>query len=153
MSVEAILKRLEQKGYFPMTVAGGIVTSHQGAVLKDFHMWTRKLYEYEDGTKQIRTAQVIELKEAALHYWRDGWVPTKPIEEDLLRLFENELRNHGGLKREGYNFSDSSFLEMPAEIPAEYALPGAEINSPLKGQPTEEQLEGIRASRTPNPGA
>src|SRR3989304_7325265 len=104
-----------RKGYIPLAVSplGGI--SWRGERLTDFWMWNRQYTVYRGGTRHIQTVMVTELKEAALRYWRDRWVPIRPVDEDFLRRMEEALRAHQGLKAEGVRLPDGPFLRLPAE--------------------------------------
>ncbi len=113
---EAMLK----KGYVPLRGDNLAAIGWQSEHLKDFWMWTRRFMENDDGTRRIRTVKVTELKDAAIHYWRHGWVPLKPVDDALLRRMERVLREHRGLKREGVRFPDTPFLERPGPIPEEF---------------------------------
>lgn len=107
-----------KKGFIPLVgdKNHGCI-SWQGEPLKDFWMWNKQFNILPDGGKSLQTVQVTELKTAAMHYWRDGWVPVNPMAEDLLRRMENALRNHRGLKMEGTQFPDGPFLKMPDLLP------------------------------------
>ncbi len=96
---------------------GGI--AWQGELLRDFWMWNRQYTEYRGGVRLIQTVRVTDLKEAAIRYWRDRWVPLKPVDEDLLRRMEACLRAHRGLRDAGVRFPDTEFLTMPEPIPEE----------------------------------
>ncbi len=89
----------------------------QGEHLKDFWMWNRQFNGRKGDIRHIQTVRVAELKEAALRYWRDGWIPIKPVDEGMLRRMEQALRLHRGLNAEGVRFPDAHFLKMPEEIP------------------------------------
>lgn len=129
----------------------------QGDFLRDFWMWNGQFTKYEGSVRHIQTVKVADLKEAALRYWRDGWVPVKPVDEGFLRSMERVLREHGGLKREGVRFPEAPFLKMPPEIPDE-AL-GAEVRAYLglpavekkklvpEGAVPEEVLESFKKTR------
>jgi hypothetical protein len=119
----AINDAMLKKGYMPLVSGDLIGIGWQGEELKDFWMWNRRLTEYEGGVKRICTVKVVTLREAALHYWRDGWVPLKPVTGDFLRRMERALRGHAGLKREGVVVPDTEFLQMPEEIPPEQMGP------------------------------
>ena len=108
-----------RKGYMPLAMNeyGGI--SWQGERIDELWMWNRQFNVLEDGTRTIQTARVTELKEAALRYWRDGWVPVGPVDDGLLRRMEDALRSHQGLRRAGVNFPEGRFLAPPEEIPEE----------------------------------
>lgn len=112
-----------RKGYVPLAVNeyGGI--GWQGEGLDDFWMWNRQYIESEDGRRLLQTVKVTELKEAAMRYWRDGWLPVRPIGEDLLRRMEDTLRGHRGLRLAGVSFPEGSFLKQPEPVPAEHLPP------------------------------
>ncbi len=116
---EAMLK----KGYVPLRGDNLAAIGWQSEYLMDFWMWNRRFVESDDGTKRISTVRVTELKDAALHYWRHGWVPLRPVDDDFLRKMERVLREHSGLKREGVRFPDKPFLDMPEPIPEEFLGP------------------------------
>jgi len=146
-----------EKGYIPLVAGDHVGIGWQGSYLDDFWMWNRRFIEYEGGVRHIRTVRVSELKEAALHYWRDGWVPIRPVTEDLLGRMEAALRAHRGLKTEGVTLPDGPFLEMPEEIPTEHF--GPEVREYLglsavestglvrKSAASEEALDGLRRER------
>jgi hypothetical protein len=114
-----------KKGYIPIACDMRGAISWKGEYLHDFWMWNRQHMESKDGKRLIQTIRVTELKEAALKYWRDKWVPVLPIDEEFLRRMEQALRDHRGLKRQGVKFPEGAFLEMP--------------------EPIEDMLEGIGA--------
>ncbi|MFQ5465706.1 MAG: hypothetical protein ACE5EI_07240 [Thermodesulfobacteriota bacterium] len=115
---------LVKKGYIPLAMNeyGGI--SWQGERIDELWMWNRQFNVLEDGTRTIQTARVTELKEAALRYWRDGWVPVGPVDDGLLRRMEDALRSHQGLRRAGVSFPGGRFLGPPEEIPEEFKPAG-----------------------------
>ena len=94
---------------------GGI--AWQGEILRDFWMWNRQFTENKDGSRVIQTVRVMDLKEAAIRYWRDKWVPLVPVDEDFLRRMEATLRAHRGLRDLGVTFPAGEFLSMPDPIP------------------------------------
>lgn len=106
-----------KKGYFPLALNRYAGIAWQGEYLKDFWMWNRQFNEEKGNRRHIQTVRVTELKDAALRFWRDGWIPVKPIDEGMLRRMEQALRCHRGLKAEGVRFPDTDFLKMPEEIP------------------------------------
>lgn len=126
-----------KKGYIPLAWDRYAGISWQGEHLGGFWMWNGKFTEYEGGVKHIRTVKVGELKEAALHYWRDKWVPLKPVGESFLRRMEQALREHKGLKREGVKFPDGPFLKAPEEIPEEYFGPDVRRYLGLRAKETD----------------
>lgn len=117
------------RGYIPLACNRYAGVAWQGEYLKDFWMWNSQLTHYEGGVRLIQTVKVSELKEAALRYWRDGWVPLKPVDSAFLRRMEGALRAHRGLKKEGIDFPDTPFLKMPEPIPVEFF--GAEVRAYL----------------------
>lgn len=119
ITVESFLKR----GYVPLACNQYAGVAWRGECLKDFWMWNRQYAEYSGNVKYIETIKVTDLKEAALRYWRDGWVPLRPVDEGLLRMMEKALRAHRGLKKNGVKFPDNDFLKMPEEIPEKYLGP------------------------------
>ncbi|MFQ5354609.1 MAG: hypothetical protein ACE5DR_06645 [Thermodesulfobacteriota bacterium] len=118
-----------KKGFYSLAsdVRGGI--AWQGELLRDFWMWNRQYREYSGGVRLIQSVRVTDLKEAALRYWRDKWVPLKPPSDDLLRRMEDCLRKHQGLKDAGIIFPDTAFLNSTEAIP-EGAM-GAEVRKHL----------------------
>jgi hypothetical protein len=121
--MEVLADSILKKGYIPLACDRYAAVAWQGEYLPDFWMWNGKFTEYEGGIKHIRTAKVGELKEAALHYWQDKWVPLRQVDEGFLRRMERALREHQGLKREGVKFPDGQFLKAQEEIPEEYLGP------------------------------
>jgi len=147
-----------KKGYIPLACSRHAGVAWQGESLGEFWMWNRQFTEYEGGIKRIQTVKVTELKEAALRYWRDKWVPVRPIDEALLRRMENTLRRHRGLMAQGVTFPDGQFLSMPEPIPQENL--GPELRKMLglpedksaaglkrKGEPSGKVLEGYKKSK------
>ncbi len=110
-----VLQQMIKKGYMPLAGNEFAAIGFEGNALNDFWMWTKSYIETAGGEKVKKTVKVESLKEAALHYWRDRWLPVEPIDEDFLLDMENALRSHIGLKREGIRFPDGEFLEMPEE--------------------------------------
>ncbi|MFQ5428516.1 MAG: hypothetical protein ACE5EZ_05995 [Thermodesulfobacteriota bacterium] len=121
--------RPTKKGFYSLAsdVRGGI--AWQGELLRDFWMWNRQYTEYSGGVRLIQTVRVTDLKEAALRYWRDKWVPLKPLTEELLRRMEDSLRAHQGLRDAGITFPSSAFLDPAEAIPE--GLMGAEVRKHL----------------------
>lgn len=114
-----------------------------GEYLRDFWMWNGQYIEYKNGIKYIQTVKVDTLKEAALKYWRDGWVPVKEIDEHFLRRLEQSLREHPGLKKEGVRFPDTPFLKAPEKIPLKHLGPEVRAylglkQGKIKASPKEE---------------
>lgn len=109
--------RYFKEGYMPLAMNeyGGI--SWQGTRLDDFWMWNGQYNECGDGTRTIQTVRVAELREAAVRYWRDGWLPVKPVDREFVRRMEGELRNHQGLRRAGVVFPEGDFLDLPGPVP------------------------------------
>ena len=135
-------RQTPKKGYVPIGNNG--VGFFQGTHLKGFWMWTGKTTKFEDGSEQIKTIQVKDLKEAALHYFRDKWTPVEPITDDMLRAMEVELRNHQGLKREGLDIPDGKFLESRT-IPDKYIMPGIDTSGKkVRGEVTAETIEAYK---------
>lgn len=122
-------KSFLDRGYIPLACNRYAGVAWQGEYLKDFWMWNAQLTHYDGGVRHIQTVNVTELKEAALRYWRDRWVPVKQIDEGFLRRMERALREHRGIKKEGVNFPDTQFLKMPEPIPVE--LFGPEVRAYL----------------------
>lgn len=125
-----------EKGYIPLACNRYAGVAWQGEYLSDFWMWNSQLTHYAEGIKRVQTVKVSELKEAALRYWRDGWVPLKPIDEKFLRRMERALRAHRGLKKDGIDFPDEPFLKMPEPIPVEFL--GPEVRAYLGMEAREE---------------
>lgn len=119
ITINSFLKR----GYIPLTCNRYAGVAWQGECLRDFWMWNRQYNADGNGKKYVQTVLVTELKEAALRYWRDGWVPLKKIDAEFLKRMENALREHGGLKRQGVSFPGMPFLEMPGDVPLECLSP------------------------------
>ncbi len=119
LTIDAFLK----KGYIPLSLNSLAGIAWQGELIRDFWMWNRQYTEYKGGIKYIQTVKVSDLKEAAVRFWRDGWVPLKPVSDGLLRRMEAALREHRGIKKEGIKFPDRNFLETPAPIPEEHLGP------------------------------
>ncbi len=117
--MSGVAEAMVRKGYTPLAAARDIGIGWQGERLYDFWMWNGKYSEYEGGIKFIRTVKVNDLKEAALHFWRDGWVPLLPISDSLLRRMESALREHKGLSSQGLRVPDGEFLKKPEAIPKE----------------------------------
>jgi len=118
-----------KSGFYPLAsdVRGGI--AWQGELVRDFWMWNRQFTEYSGGVRLIQTVRVADLKEAALRYWRDKWVPLKPLSADVLRRMEVCLRAHQGLRDAGITFPEKAFLEFTEPIPEEFM--GAEVRKHL----------------------
>lgn len=109
-----------KKGYIPLACNRYAGIGWEGEYLNDFWMWNGQFMAGRDGKKRIQTVRVVDMKEAAIRYWRDGWVPLKEIDEKFLRRMEDALRRHRGLKLEGAGFPDAEFLEMRGPIPEEF---------------------------------
>jgi hypothetical protein len=103
-------------------------------------MWNGQVTEYEGGVKRVQTVKVTELKEAALRYWRDGWVPLRQADDELLRRMEASLRVNRGLKREGVTFPDGEFLRRKESVPEELMGPEVRAYLGIEGG-SEERLE------------
>ncbi len=109
-----------KRGFIPLACNKYAGIAWQGAMLKDFWMWNRRFTQGSSGVMLIQTVRVTTLKDAAIRYWRDGWVPLRPVKGDFLRLMEDALRSHAGFKRQGVKFPEGAFLKPPAVIPIEY---------------------------------
>ncbi|HHL39620.1 MAG TPA: hypothetical protein ENJ37_03870 [Deltaproteobacteria bacterium] len=116
----SLVESTRKKGYIPLAGDGMVCLGWRGEELEDFWMWNGRFIEYEGGGRRIRTVRVRELKEAALRYWLDGWVPVAAVDEALLRRMEAALRSHRGLARRGVRVPAGAFLSMPEPIPREY---------------------------------
>jgi len=103
-----------KKGYIPLALNRYAAIAWQGEYLGDFWMWNGQYNAGAGSTPQ--TVKVTALKEAALRYWRDKWVPLK-WDEDLLKRMEDALRAHKGLKAEGVAFPAGRFLPEPGAVP------------------------------------
>ncbi len=131
------------RGYTPLMDAGNIGMGFQGVRIKDLWMWTGKCTEFADGSKMIKTSKVTDLKEAALHIFKDGWIPVEPLSDETLRSMENALRGHRGLT----NVPAGPFLTN-REIPSELLMPGADVSDKVvKGVMSEEALKAFRVSK------
>ncbi|MFQ5737117.1 MAG: hypothetical protein ACE5GY_09715 [Thermodesulfobacteriota bacterium] len=119
LTVDSFLRR----GFTPLACNRYAGIAWQGEYVKDLWMWNRQLTEYRGGIKRIQTVRVTELKEAALRYWRDRWVPLRPVNEDFLRRMEAALRANRGLKRDGVCLPEGEFLRMLEPIPEEFMGP------------------------------
>lgn len=117
------IKSFLKKGYIPLSLNSLAGIAWQGELIQDFWMWNRQYMEYKDGRRYIQTVKVSDLKDAALRYWRDNWVPLKPVSSALLRRMEAALREHKGIRGEGIKFPDGPFLDMPSPIPEEHFGP------------------------------
>lgn len=115
ITVNSFLKR----GYVPIAVNKYAGIAWEGEYLKDFWMWNRQYIDCSDGARRIQTVKVATLKEAALRYWRDNWVPLTPVDEPFLERMEESLRNHRGLKAEGVRFPEGRFLKQHEPITLE----------------------------------
>lgn len=154
ITVNSFLKR----GYTPLVCGNYAAIAWQGEYLPDMWMWNGQYTEYRGGVRHIQTVKVSDLKEAAVRFWRDGWIPVKPLGEPMLRRMEVALRNHKGIKAEGVDFPDGAFLKASAAIPVEYLGPEIRAYLGLAGsgaKPLEredgipaEQLEEFRRSRS-----
>jgi hypothetical protein len=152
-----------KKGYYPLTLNRYAGLAWQGELLKDFWMWNRQYNEYQGNIKHIQTIKVADLKEAALRYWRDGWVPIRPIGEDLLRRMENALRAHSGLKAMGMRFPDTPFLKPPEPIEDRFlgpkeremlGMPKAALKRlRQRDEPNKVFIESYKRSKTPYKGS
>ena len=91
-----------------------------------------------------KSNQVRDLKEAAMHYYREKWTPVKPISDDMLRAMEVELRNHQGLKREGIDIPNGEFLESRT-ISSDYIMPGVDTSDKkVKDEVSAETIEAYK---------
>ncbi|MBE7415997.1 MAG: hypothetical protein HS130_12585 [Deltaproteobacteria bacterium] len=100
----------------PIAFNGYASIAWQGEQTKDLWMWTGQYIQGPGGERSMQTVRVRELKEAALRYWRDGWVPLK-WDQGLLERMESALREHRGLKAAGVSFPGGRFLPEPKELP------------------------------------
>lgn len=114
--------RLLKKGYTPLAANRYAAVSWRGVTLGEFWMWNRQTARGPGG-EFIQTVMVSDLGEAAMRYWRDGWVPLR-WDRALLRRMEESLRAHRGLKARGVEFPGGPFLAEPAPLPDEYMTPG-----------------------------
>lgn len=110
-----------KRGYIPLALSKEASIAWQGEYVHDLWMWNRQFMASFDGKKKIQAVKVNDMKEAALRYWRDGWVPLRPIDDEFLKKMEDALREHKGLKLMGIKFPDSRFLQLPDEIPGEFS--------------------------------
>lgn len=113
------ISRFLKKGYVPLACNKYAGVAWQGEYLKNFWMWNGQFMETSEG-ERIQTVRVTELKEAALRYWRDGWIPLRAIDAEFLRRMEGALRAHRGLLKEGVKFDDAPFLALPGKVPEQY---------------------------------
>ena len=113
--MSGVLSAMVKKGYMPLAGNSFTAIGWQGKRLEDFWMWTGRYVEDGDGNKIKHTVKVESLSEAALHYWRDKWVPLGEVTDELLTEMEETLRANRGLKGEGVSFPDGEFLMMPGE--------------------------------------
>ena len=148
-----------KRGFYPLAsdLRGGI--AWQGEFIGEFWMWNRQFTEYDGGVRLIQTVRVTDLKEAAIRYWRDKWVPLLPVEEDLLRRMEDCLRAHRGLRDAGITFPQGEFLSLPDPIPEDSL--GEEVRAYMglppqkkkrkkaspKGQLRDKAIEAYRKSK------
>ncbi|MBW7957852.1 MAG: hypothetical protein H3C68_08180 [Deltaproteobacteria bacterium] len=107
---------LKEKGYITIAFSNHASIAWQGEHIKDLWMWTGQYVNGSGGKRSLQTVRVRELKEAALKYWKDGWVPLK-LDSGLLLRMEGALRQHKGLKAAGVSFPEGRFLPEPSEIP------------------------------------
>ncbi|MBI5885372.1 MAG: hypothetical protein HZB85_02175 [Deltaproteobacteria bacterium] len=112
-----------KRGYAPLASSACGVIAWRGEHLPDMWMWNGQYSVYKGGILHIQTVKVTTLKDAALRFWRDGWVPVRPMDDALLRRMEAELRGHRGLKAAGACLPDAPFLRKPDPIPEEYLGP------------------------------
>lgn len=141
----AIDIKMNKRGYTKVGAHGSDVGYYiQKRTVDDLWMWTGKCIEYTDGSKQIRTVKVTDLREAGYHYWIDGWIPIKTITEGLLREMENELRQHRGLQKSGIRIPDEPFLKIKT-VPEELLVEQDFTDKTQVGELTEEQLASLRA--------
>jgi len=118
-----------KKGFYHLASDLRGAIAWQGELVRDFWMWNRQYTEYSGGVRLIQTVRLTDLKEAALRYWRDKWVPLKPPSSDLLRRMEDCLRAHRGLRDAGITFPEGTFLPPTEVIPEE--LMGSEVREHL----------------------
>ncbi|MBI2412465.1 MAG: hypothetical protein HYV24_04570 [Deltaproteobacteria bacterium] len=109
-----------KRGYIPLAVNRYAGIAWQGEPLHEFWMWNRQFVEDSAGLRMIQTVRVNDVKEAAVRYFRDGWVPIKRIDDTLLRRMEAALRKCGAVKGEMYS---GEFLKMPEPLPEEFLSP------------------------------
>lgn len=107
---------LKEKGYMPIAYNGYASIAWQGELANDLWMWTGQYIQGPAGRMSLQTVRIRELKEAALRYWRDGWVPLK-WDQGLFQKMEYALREHKGLKAAGVSFPEGRFLPDPKELP------------------------------------
>lgn len=108
-----------KRGFIPIACNKYGWIAWQGVPVKDLWMWNGRFTDGKDGKKIRQTIRVSTVKDAAMRCWRDGWVPVKPVDGDFLRLMEDALRTHPGLKRQGVKFPEGEFLKPCHDIPAE----------------------------------
>jgi len=118
-----------KKGFYHLTSDLRGAIAWQGELVRDFWMWNRQYTEYSGGVRLIQTVRLTDLKEAAIRYWRDKWVPLKPLSPELLRRMEDCLRAHRGLRDVGVTFPEGAFLQ-PCE-PISEELMGSEVREHL----------------------
>jgi len=109
-----------KRGYIPLAVNRYAAVAWQGEPLHDFWMWNRQFIEDKSGAKSIQTLKVSDLREAAIRHYRDGWLPVRPIDAELLRRMEAALRKCGAVKGEGFS---EGFLDRPEPLPEEFLSP------------------------------
>lgn len=114
--LSVISKKMKEKGFIPLLSDNLIGIGWEGTSLDNFWMWNRQYMKNEEGNKELKIVKVGNLKDAALHFWRDNWVPIERISDGLLREMENSLRNNIGLKKKGIVFPNDEFLERPKKI-------------------------------------
>ncbi len=145
--MNGLFESMIRRGYIPLGGDGYGCIGWQGEYLDGFWMWNRRFYLSSDGKRYIRTVKVRELREVAVHYWRDGWIPLKRIDDRFLRRMEEALRGHRGLKRMGVVFPDGPFLEPPEPIPPEFI--GPEVREYLERHGGHEGEKGCRKGGIP----
>lgn len=111
-----ISKKMKEKGYIPLAADNMIGIGWEGTSIENLWMWNRQYVKNAEGKKELKIVKVENLKDAALHFWRDNWVPIERISDVFLREMENSLRNNMGLKKKGIIFPSETFLDRPAKI-------------------------------------
>jgi hypothetical protein len=118
--------------------------------------WTGNCFEYECGTKSIKTVRVTSIYELAKRVWLEGWIPFgevtwirkkqrstfkgdfSEIKKELVPAMEHILR----LKYEGKRVPDEAFIEI-GEIPEDYLMPNDDKIKDLTLSQEKEVLDVI----------